>query len=121
MLDFYEWIYFELCSTLFAKSERRNKISSALAIITIIESWYFTDAAIAFTKFSGTEILGLRPLVILVGAAFLIANFAYLYPRHDRIQKKFTVDKPHKRFDLGIVIFFATPIIAAIILIFFLH
>jgi len=120
VVDFYDYIYFGLSNSLFEKSEKVEKITSTLVVMTAIEWLYIFDFIIFYCR--NMEVVldwaMFRPRVYIV--AFIVGafNMAYMYSRHDLVQKKFINNDIDwiEKYSFWVLLFYAVPVIGFIYL-----
>jgi Golgi nucleoside diphosphatase len=114
IIDFYDYVYFGLCNSIFSKLERVEKITSALAAITAIEWLYIFSATLLYYRGAGASVdwAVLNSRIYLLAIIVCAFNMSYMYSRHEIIQNKFSNRDVNwvEKYSFFVFLFYGIPI-----------
>jgi hypothetical protein len=115
MTDFYDKLYYGLVITFNRSDSRAGQVASAGSTLAVFEAWYWFVSRLAVDQARGhvTPIFSLRLELIGVFLVLGIANIAYFYTRHPRVEERLGGDDLWPAgFYVAALVFYAAPIAA---------
>jgi hypothetical protein len=113
--DFYDKLYYGLVITFNRSDSRAGQVASAGSTLAVFEAWYWFVSRVAVDQARGrvNAIFSLRLELICVFLLLGIANIAYFYKRHPRVEERLGGDDLWPAaFYVAALVFYAGPIVA---------